>query len=220
MVEAGSEPTNARRLLRAGLAAPVVLALAIVVAGRFEPGYSHVSQYVSELGAVGASHAKAFSYGGLLPAGLLTVLFAVGMYLQAGASRSFVASSLLAGVAGLGRMAAAVFPCDAGCSLENMSMAATLHAWAGFLALTSGAVAPLVLATGLRRRPRSRLFALSVGLGLASLVLALIMFGPGREQSFVGVVQRLLLAAFYAWVIAVVVHAGTRTGDLRREGQP
>jgi hypothetical protein len=55
--------SDGRGLLLAGFVAPVVLTVAVVLAGRFEPDYSHVSQFVSELGAVGASHQKSFSYG-------------------------------------------------------------------------------------------------------------------------------------------------------------
>ena len=199
------DTTEGRGLLLAGLAAPIVLAVAVVVAGRFEPGYSHISQFVSELGAVGASNRIVFSYGGLFLSGLLTVLFALGMYLLVKPSQSFVASSLLAALAGFGRLVAGVFPCDAGCVIENMSFLATLHALAGFAALSSGAFAPLLLAMGLRRRRQSQLFWLSVGLGGASLVLVFIMFGFGKGLPYVGVIQRLILAAFYTWVVAVAL---------------
>lgn len=202
---AGNNTHEGRRLLFAGLAAPVVLAVAVVAAGRFEPGYSHISQFVSELGAVGASHRKVFSYGGLFVSGLLTVVFALGMYLMVRPCPSFVGSSLLAALAGFGRLVAGVFPCDAGCAMEDMSFPATLHALAGFIALTSGAFAPLMLALGLRRRRHSPLFSLSVGLGSASLVLVFILFGIGKGLPYVGVVQRLILAAFYTWVVAVVL---------------
>jgi hypothetical membrane protein len=197
--------TGDRALLLAGLAAPVVLTVAIVAAGDFEPGYSHVSQFVSELGAVGAAHQNVFNYAGLLATGLLTVLFALGMYLRVKPSGWFVASSLLVGVAGFGRLVAGVFPCDAGCVIENMSNTATVHAFAGFVALTSGAVAPLSLGMGLRRRGKSQLLTLSVGLGSVSLILITVLFGLGKGIPYVGVIQRLALAAFYGWIVVVAL---------------
>jgi hypothetical membrane protein len=214
MVQAKPETdtTEGRRLLLAGLAAPVVLAVAVVVAGRFEPGYSHLSQYVSELGAVGASHRKVFSYGGLLLSGLLTVVFALGMYLLARPRPWFVASSVLVALAGLGRLAAGVFPCDEGCAMNDMSFPATFHALAGFIALTGGAFAPLILAMGLRGRRQRKLFSLSVGLGGASLLLVPILFGLGKALPYVGVIQRLILAAFYMWVVAVALNADVLRG--------
>jgi len=203
-----SDTAGSRGLLLAGILAPVVLTAAIVVAGQFEPGYSHVSQYVSELGAVGASHQKAFSYGGLLFSGLLTALFALGMLLQAPRA-SFIASSLLVALAGLGRLVAGIFPCDAGCVIEDMSIPATIHAFAGFVALTSGAVAPLILAVGLRRHSHVQLLPLSVALGSASLILVLILFGAGKGVPYAGVIQRLILIAFYVWVVVVALKIET-----------
>lgn len=192
-------------LLLAGIAAPVTLVVAIAVAGQFEPGYSHVSQYVSELGATGASHPVAFNYGGLFLSGLLTVLFSLGFGARAGTRASLVASSVLVAVAGLGRIAAGIFPCDAGCSLDDMSTPATIHAAAGFIALMSGAFAPVLLAVGLRRSRRGILFWLSACLGSASVVLVFMLFGLGKELSFVGAIQRSSLATFYAWVVAVAL---------------
>jgi len=197
--------TGNRALLLAGLAAPVVLMAAIAVAGDFEPDYSHLSQFVSELGAVGAAHQNLFNYAGLFSSGLLTVLFALGMYLQVKPGGWVVASSLLVAVAGFGRLVAGVFPCDAGCVMENMSSTAVVHALAGFVALTSGAAAPLLLAMGLRGRGRSQLFTLSVGLGSACLILVTILFGLGKGFPYVGVVQRLALAAFYGWIVLVAL---------------
>ena len=204
-----SDTAGRRGLLLAGILAPVVLTAAIVVAGQFEPGYSHVSQYVSELGAVGASHQKAFSYGGLLLSGLLTALFALGMLLQVTPRASFIASSLLVALAGLGRLVAGIFPCDAGCVIEDMSIPATIHAFAGFVALTSGAVAPLILAVGLRRHSHVQLLPLSVALGSASLILVLILFGAGKGVPYAGVIQRLILIAFYVWVVVVALKIET-----------
>jgi hypothetical protein len=183
-----------------------------VVAGLFEPGYSHTSQFVSELGAVGAAHPKLFSFGGLFLPGLLTVVFAFGLYLLVRPNRWLVASSLLAALAGFGRMTAPLFPCDAGCVVEDMSFSATMHALFGFMALTSGAFAPLVMAMGLRTQPRSRLFSLSVGLGGWPLMLVFFMFGLGKALGFVGVVQRIILAVFYCWVVAVALNADALKG--------
>jgi hypothetical membrane protein len=190
--------------------------VAIAVAGQFEPGYSHVSQFVSELGAFGASHQRVFNYGGLFSSGLLTVLFALGMYTRVKPRTWFIASSLLVAFAGFGRLVAGVFPCDAGCDMEDMSIPATIHALAGFVALTSGAFAPLLLATGLRRQRQSPLFPLSVGLGSACLILVIILFGLGRGLPYVGVLQRLILAAFYGWVVVVALKIDVLQPDDRR----
>ena len=55
------------------------MVLAIVVAGALHPEYSHLSQFVSELGAAGAPNPGILNFGGLVPAGVLTFLFAIAM---------------------------------------------------------------------------------------------------------------------------------------------
>lgn len=199
------DASESRRLLLAGIAAPIVLTVAVVMAGHFEPDYSHVSRFVSELGAVGASHQKAFNYGGLSVAGLLTVLFSLGLYLRVKPRAPLVASSVLVALAGFGRLVAGLSPCDAGCVMEDMSTLATIHASAAFISLMSGAFAPVLLAIGLRGYRQNVLFRLSVGLGFASLMLVVLFFGFGKELPYIGVIQRLTLATLYTWIVAVVL---------------
>ena len=196
---------ESRGLLLAGIAAPVVLTVAMVLAGHFEPDYSHASQYVSELGAVGASHQRAFNYGGLVSSGLLTVLFSLGLYSRVKPRAPLVASCVLVAIAGFGRLVAGLSPCDAGCVMEDMSLSATIHASAGFISLMSGALAPVLLAIGLRTHRQSILFWLSVGLGFASLALVVLFFGFGKELPYLGVIQRLILASLYTWIVAVAL---------------
>lgn len=102
---------------------------------------------------------------------------------------------------------------------RNGTLIPSIPSFRGFIALTSGAVAPLILAMGLRRQRQSRLWSLCVGLGSASLVLVLILFGVGKGLPCVGVIQRLILAAFYTWVVVVALNAdalGIPAADVER----
>jgi hypothetical membrane protein len=201
-------PAALRVLLLCGPAAAVVLAAAILWAGALEPGYSHLGQFVSELGAVGSSHQAAFNFGGLVPAGLLTALFALGLLLRLRSGKWLLAAGLLVAVAGVTRAIAGIFPCDPGCDLEQMSAAARVHAGSGFVALTSGAVAPLALAAGLRKVGRGGLFLWSLSIGLVSMALVTVLFGLGPGLSTIGGVQRLVLMLFYGWVVLVAISSG------------
>ena len=59
-------PARVLAALAAGLTGAVV-----VLGGAMQPGYSHVADYISELGAVGAPHGQAISVAGFLPIGFL-----------------------------------------------------------------------------------------------------------------------------------------------------
>ena len=184
------------------------MVVAILWAGALEPGYSHLGQFVSELGAADASHQQAFSYCGLVLCGSLTALFALGLFLRLRPSGWLLAASALVAVVGVARAVAGLFPCDPGCDLEQMSAAARVHALSGFLALTSGALAPLALAAGLRTIGRGWLYAWSLGVGLVSLVLVPLLFGLGPDFLFIGAIQRIILTLFYGWIVMLSVSVG------------
>ena len=58
-----------------GAAGPVLFATAVVVSGALRPEYSHVTQFMSELGETGGSRSYLMNYGGFIPTGLLLIGF-------------------------------------------------------------------------------------------------------------------------------------------------
>jgi hypothetical protein len=191
-------------MILSGVAAPCFMILAIVVAGAFHPEYSHLSQFVSELGAAGAPNPGILNFGGLIPAGALTVLFAIAMGRRLGPGRAVALSALLVAVLGIGRLIAGLAPCDPGCSMEALSVSGRIHAAAGMTALFASVIAPLALAVGLRTH-RSRLGRTSMWLGLAGAAAFFILV-RWLDGPFVGGAQRLLLALSYGWIVLVAVH--------------
>ena len=101
-----------RFLLVTGIAAPLMLGLAVLFGGSLYPGYSHVSQFVSELGATGAPSPSVLNFGGLIPAGALTVAFALAMYRRYRPGTAVAVSSSLVALAGMSRLIAGIFPCE------------------------------------------------------------------------------------------------------------
>lgn len=195
-----------RVLLVTGIAAPIVLGFAVFLGGSLYPGYSHVSQFISELGATGAPFPSILNFGGLVPAGALTVVFALAMYWNYRSGKFLAVSSALVALAGVFRLIAGIFPCDPGCSLEAMSRSAQIHALAGFSAFVSGTVAPFLFAVAIRGR-RVGLSWLSLVLGAGALMTLVAGSQSGADSRYIGVFQRLHLAFFYLWV-AIVALAG------------
>jgi hypothetical membrane protein len=198
-----------------GIASPLVLGLAVFVAGSRYPGYSHVSQFISELGATGAPSPSILNFGGLIPAGALTIAFAVAMYWRYRSGAVLAVSSALVALAGLFRLIAGIFPCDPGCSLEAMSRSAQIHALAGLLSFVCGTVAPFLFAVAFRSE-RALLSWLSLVLGAGALVAFIVGSRLGADFPCIGVLQRLHLAFFYAWVVVVAVFGTTRHPSIQR----
>ena len=88
------------------------------------PGDSHVSQFISELGATGAPHEMLVRVGGFLPAGIFVCVFAVAAFMRL--PRSGLTTFGLVGmfIYALGYVACALLPCDA---VRRPARAATLR---------------------------------------------------------------------------------------------
>src|SRR5215211_3356897 len=78
-----------------GICAPVLWAAAIILCGGLRPGYSHLTQYISELGERGSSTEYLMRYAGFVPTGILHVLFAGSLYVALKGDRPAPAPALL-----------------------------------------------------------------------------------------------------------------------------
>lgn len=170
-----------RALLKAGIAAPILYFTTLVVASLTWPGYSHVTQYASELGSAAAPHPRVFN-AGIVAAGVAGLLGGIGV------ARALMAtgrrwSGGLAGLAlsawGVGMIFGGVFP-----------MPDPRHNGYG-LAL-AGALLPALLAVALRGRAERGLTLFLLVWLAASAVLLAIMFGVGSlvTRANVGLWQR------------------------------
>jgi hypothetical membrane protein len=187
-----------------GIAAPTVLGLAVLIGGSLYPGYSHVSQFISELGATGSPCSLVLNFGGLIPAGVLTLTFALAMYWRYRPGTTLTVSCVFVALAGLFQLIAGAFPCDPGCSFEAMSRTARIHALAGISASLSRFAAPLLFAVA-NRAKNAGLSWSSLLLGAGALVALAVGSGQGADSPYIGVFQRLHVAFFFTWVVIVAM---------------
>lgn len=192
-----------RILILSGIIAPFILLFAILISGAFHPGYSHISQAVSELGAQGVRFKAIINYAGLVPTGLLTLAFSLAMFRYRKIEPAILVSSYFVAIIGMGRLLAGFFPCDPNC-FPIVSLSGRLHAISGFTALFAGALAPLAMAFSLRHRERKILFYLSLFLGLVALVMFFALISQ-LWMLYFGGIQRILLIISYIWIIVIAV---------------
>ncbi len=190
------------RVARVAAIGAALWALAVVViGGALTPGYSHVANYISELGATGSAVGAAVSYGGFLPVGLLSLTALVatlGRCEHPVALRS--AHGWLVSVP-IAYLASAFARCDTACA--GVSSAQALHNLFGVAGYVGGAVALFVAALAYFRAHRAPAGLLLVGLGVAVL-LALLTFGEPSTAHVHGATQRgaeVILFGFLLFVI-------------------
>jgi hypothetical protein len=182
-----------------GLAAAAWAFLVPVIAAQAGSPYSHIAQYISELGASGAANACWVAAAGFAPTGafvLAFLVFASGVF---PVSRGKTAGVLCLGAVGLAYLAAALFPCDPGCPSSG-SRAQSLHNFFGLLEYLGAFAGLLLLGAAFRKSALWRALssacfvsAISVALGLGAMLV------PGLE-ALRGISQRVAEAAIFVWV--------------------
>lgn len=201
----------ARRLAWLAIVGQIVFVATWVLAGALEPGYSHVEQYISELGARDAEH-PALMNAGLLVLGLSIAALAPAL-LATLPSRpaSRVAAGAFA-VAGAAMVANAILPLDCGLSDQacvdrldagELSWQSYAHLWSGLAFNLAFVITPLAIARALWPRHAALLALLAAVSALP--ILAATMAGENLADGAAGLSQRLGMLAVHVWVVAVAV---------------
>lgn len=131
--------TADKTLLRLGLLIPIWLLTGVALTALAYPGYSHIDQAMSQLGAINAPTHHLSAWINNIPLGVLFLLFGAGVgrhYRESGLARL---SALLIVLHGLASFATGLFSCDAGCAPLQPSTSQQTHNAAGlimFLSLT------------------------------------------------------------------------------------
>ncbi len=174
------------------------LVFTVLIGGLFYPDYSHISQYMSELGATGAPHAWLVNYLGFVPTEILLLVFlamALPVLPQSVPTRLGIG---LIGIYALLLIGASIFACDFECRpVEQASFAHGLHITLGTFAYLAGISGVLVTSVSARQWPGG--FTLM----MAGVVVAILAFGLllnlNPDLPFVGLMQRAMETLMYLW---------------------
>src|SRR5712691_1593572 len=202
-VEAGLPKPEKRGLLKAGILcgvlAPLLWAAAIVYCGTLRPGYSHLAQYISELGERGSSTELLMRYSAFVPTGLMHLAFAGTLALAFRSSRLGVIAAILLGLNGLARIGAGFFPCEVGCEKTGSL---------GALALVVSAVLWGVVFR--RIRDLHNLAAYSVASGVLGLAFLLLMVWSAEHGTARGLFERLSSGVLSLWILTFALRLRRR----------
>jgi len=197
--------TSYRLPLRAGAAASVVYVLAVVLGGLLRPGYSHVSQAVSELIEVGAPN-KGILDPLFMTYNVLTAVFAVGVF-QARASRGrgalATATAAVLMVEAVVGFVTVFFPEDVPGTAATA--AGVVHILLASLSSLSTMAAILLVFLWLRNTAGGEGYA---AYSLVTLVVVFITGGVAAGTTAVGIpinglAERLTIGAFLQWMFVL-----------------
>ena len=206
-----------RLLILGGIAGPILFSAIVIVSAAYRSDYSHITNFISELGATGTPYAGVMNYAGFLPGGLMLAVFGVALAKTLPRHHLTILAAVLVTSFGAGVAVSGVISCDPGCPQTGGSVENLIHnriAPIAFLCLIAGMG---ILAIQFRRHPAWRPLwvytLISSGVALCLLV-ALVSSLDTRELT--GLWQRLLLAALFLWCAVIGLRAFRLMPAVRR----
>ena len=185
----------------AGLVIPFWLAIGVAVTAWLYPGYSHVHQAMSALGAQGAPTQWLSPMLNNYPLGILFVVFGLAIFASFKSSKWARLTGVLIALHGIASLATGYFSCDLGCGLERPSPTQNIHNLAGlamFLTLVLASAIWIFLAKPLLARKGFAYFSL---ICTAVAIAVLPLMGQALEAGTgFGLYQRINYGASVIWV--------------------
>ena len=177
----------------------VAIFLLVVVGAAFTPGYSHITQFVSELGATGAPTEAWVRFGAFLPAGALMLIFCWGALRVLPRTGSVVLGLCGLALYAVGYLVATIFPCDLGCRPAAPSMSQLIHNLGGLVGYFVAPASLFLLARDARVWPGAARVVVAGYIAAAVALAGLLTLSP--TSPVVGISQRALELAVLGWVV-------------------
>ena len=186
-----------------GFVGPMVFAGLVIILGALYPGYSHVSQTVSVLGAADAPHKAIMNALGFPLLGLCVIALGAGVevcFKRKGVGRT--GPALLA-VCGTALVMIAIFNADPGDI--DVSWRGMTHTAFSVVSEVSFAIAPVFIAMGLFRDVKWKAYsAYSYATAIITLLFALVSV-LGIVDTRVGLFQRMSMGIPMLWMMVTSV---------------
>ena len=187
----------------------------IIVAGFYYPGYSHVTQFISELGATGSPHGAYVNYWGFIPTEIFILAFVVTCYVVIPKTKKNITGLSFIVVYALTLGIAALYPCDFECRPDEPSVAHNIHMLSAFPGYLCGIISIFILSSDSSFAEHFKAFKL-VSFTIGGIcIFAFLNLDP--NSPIVGVYQRLLDLMIYSWFIyfaySVNQHASSAATD-------
>jgi hypothetical membrane protein len=189
----------------AGIAAPIVFTVIVIVQGLLHPDYSHV---VLPISALAAWPGGWFQNVNFVVFGLLMTAYAIGLHLGVRPSRGGVIGPALLVLSGVGLMIAGVFPWR---DVDGDFIVPVGHLLGAFMTFLGAGSGLIVMARRMAGDPRWRsvaTYALTSGIVIVILFLATFALAVPPDtplHPWVGLLQRVAIAVWFPCTIILAL---------------
>ena len=188
-----------------GMLVPIVYISMYIIGGALRPGYSHLSDSVSELLSPGAPNKSLLDILNITFA-LLYTLFGIGVFqfvMKSGQANlvGYIGAGLIIAV-GLASIGSAIFPQDA--TGAPPTLAGRLHLVFVFAVQIPGAIlSTLLMGIWFRQTGFFPGFATYSFISAGIIVLTGVLAGPAMGTPIMGLVERISALAVHQWIFVL-----------------
>ena len=195
-----------RALLACGLLIPFWLMIGVWLTAQAYPGYDHLQQAMSQLGAQDSPTQHWSPLANNFPLALLFALFAWGLARHWHSSKLALLSAALVLLHGLGSLGTGLFPCDQGCAPAEPSSSQQLHNLCGLVMFLSLTLASALWAwLGKRLAGSKALGWFSLACLIAAVVTVVLMAQAAQSGQLFGLYQRLNYGISVVWIAGLAL---------------
>jgi hypothetical membrane protein len=177
-----------------GITGVLLFIIAVVCGALLIPGYSHLSQYISESYAIDTKYGIYLRLFGYIPSGILMMLFCffAVKHLPKNSATS-IATVAIGLFYGGGTLLTGIFPCDAGCNKEMIdpSLAQFIHNLSGLLTYITVPFFVIILGFAALKWQPLKTGKVILLCGFVSLTFLLLFFSQ-LNSPYGGLYQRIL----------------------------
>jgi hypothetical protein len=189
-----------------------------IIAGMLIPGYSHLSQLISESYAIDTTYGLQLRMIGFLPAGICLAAFAFLAIRVLPKNKLAQAGFYGIGIFyGLGTVVVSLFPCDAGCNKEfiDPSLSQFIHNSTGMLTYLSVPASLILVGIAALKWTNAKTVAYS---GIVSGILAMAFVGilsDGMDTGYAGLYQRIIEGSVLFFIVTCSIYLHKHRLSLR-----
>lgn len=196
-----------RYLALCGIIGPILFTILVVIGSLFYPGYSHMSQAISELGGVESPN-PIIQNVNFFVIGLTIIAFAFGLHQSINNGKGSILGPSLIIIFGILTIIQAFLPVDAGG--EWITLIGSLHNAAGllgFLLMISGIfIISRRLTSDSNWKSYRTYSVITAIIGLIGLVAWIGIAKAARIESVNGLLQRIFIATILSWIEITAFH--------------
>ena len=186
-----------------GIISPVVFAILILLVGSLRPEYSHLVNFVSELGAIGAPNAI-FQRINFLLVGILIMVFAFGLHRGIANRKGSFIGPLLVGIFGFSAVLSGVFSADL---IQPESFSNNMHMLASGIGSTAALIGFFVISDSLEKDPLWKSYRyFSIIIAVVAILVSMVGGGLLGALGLPGLSQRLYMAVLFLWIEVMAIH--------------